>query len=69
MLTTCSTLPVGLPTNPFGATRFDSVYGRVARRNLKISEEAYQRHSERKEHYGLTWDEYLDAGCPEIPDE
>lgn len=39
----------------------------MARRNIKLGEEAYQRHSSRKEYYGLTWEQYIDAGCPEVP--
>lgn len=39
----------------------------MARKNLKIGTDVYERHRERKEYYGLSWEEYLDAGCPEIP--
>lgn len=41
----------------------------MARKNIKISTKVYQRHSERKDYYGLTWEKYLDAGCPEIPED
>ena len=53
----------------WAAARSRSGARNMARRNLKIGEKAYQRHSERKEYYGLTWEQYLDAGCPDIPPE
>lgn len=39
----------------------------MSRRNIKISDDVYQRHKARKDYYGLTWENYLDAGCPDIP--
>jgi len=39
----------------------------MTRKNLKISEEWYNRHEPRKDYYGLSWEKYFDAGCPDIP--
>jgi len=36
---------------------------------IRLNDSVHGRHKRRKEHYGLTWDEYLDAGCPQLPDE
>lgn len=38
-----------------------------SRKNLKLGSDAYDRHVRRKEYYGLTWEQYMDAGCPTIP--
>lgn len=40
----------------------------MARKNIKVGEGVFQRHKQRKEHYNLSWEEYLDAGCPTIPE-
>jgi len=40
----------------------------MARKNIKVGGETFRRHKRRKQHYGLSWEEYLDAGCPTLPE-
>ena len=37
------------------------------RANIKVSQEFYEEHKDRKETLGLTWEEYIDGQAPELP--
>jgi hypothetical protein len=41
----------------------------MARKNIKMNEVTWHMHNERRQYYGLSWAEYMDAGCPRVPDE
>lgn len=38
----------------------------TARKTIKLPEEAYERHNERRREMGLTWAEYIDGQAPEL---
>jgi len=41
----------------------------MARKNIKVGPVAFRRHQRRKLYYDLSWEEYLDAGCPTLPED
>lgn len=38
----------------------------MSRKTLKLPEEDYERHNEKRKELGLTWAEYIDGQAPEI---
>lgn len=38
----------------------------MARKTIKLPEEEYERHNERRQELGLTWAEYIDGQSPEL---
>lgn len=38
------------------------------RKQIKLPEEEFEKHNERRESYGLTWAEYVDGEAPELTD-
>lgn len=38
----------------------------MARKTIKLSEDDYQRHNERRQELGMTWAEYIDGQAPDI---
>lgn len=36
------------------------------RANIKVSREFYEKHNERREEMGRTWEEYIDGQAPEL---
>ena len=38
----------------------------MTRKTLKLPEDDYERHNERRQEMGLTWAEYIDSQEPEI---
>lgn len=38
----------------------------MARKTIKLPEEDYERHNERRQELGLTWLEYIDGEAPEL---
>jgi len=41
----------------------------MPRKNIKVGADVFHRHKERKEYYNLSWEDYLDAGCPTLPEQ
>jgi len=37
------------------------------RANIKIAREAYERHNDRRQDLGLTWEEYINGQAPDLP--
>lgn len=37
-----------------------------ARANIKVGREFYERHNDRRQELGLTWEEYIDGQAPEF---
>lgn len=40
----------------------------MARGTIKLPEEKYEKHNERRQKLGLTWAEYIDGESPELED-
>lgn len=40
----------------------------MSRKTLKLPEEEYQKHNERRKEMGLTWAEYIDGQSPDLED-
>ena len=38
----------------------------MTRKNIKLPEEEYEKHNERRQEMGLTWAEYIDGQAPEL---
>jgi len=38
----------------------------MARRTIKLPEEEYERHNERRKNMGLTWAEHIDGQAPDL---
>ena len=38
----------------------------MSRGNIKVPEEDYERHNERRKEMGVTWAEYVDSQAPEL---
>lgn len=41
----------------------------MTRKNIKVGVDVFKRHKQRKEYYNLSWEEYLDAGSPRLPEQ
>lgn len=40
----------------------------MSRKNIKLPEEKYEKHNERRQELGLTWAEYIDGQSPDLED-
>ena len=38
----------------------------MSRKNIKLPEDDYEEHNERRKEMGLTWSEYIDGQAPEL---
>lgn len=38
----------------------------MSRKNIKLPEEEYDRHNERRQEMGLTWSEYINGESPDL---
>lgn len=38
------------------------------RANIKVGRDFYEKHNERRQELGLTWEEYIEGESPEIED-
>jgi hypothetical protein len=41
----------------------------MSRGTIKLPEEQYQKHNERRKELGLSWAEYIDGQAPDLADE